>query len=289
MGFLSNLFSKQTCSFCNKEVGMTKRKKLRDKNYICSDCEKNCSAYIEVSDFDKDFIREHMEYMKKQDALYKKEVEQLDKKEKERFVNAWNGIVFIDSIGMMEIVSPKYDKKNVKELFRYDQIQDFNYYTVDNTSGEGKKYSESGIEIIFRCPLDENGWTNRENTGGRQHPYVRKIRIPFEKNTDDSTGGSLAKNHLNELFGMASENFVGSIKDSFVGTGKQKAQAKAKVDAIKSLGKLAKSAITKDEEGIESSKKGLNTSTQDLLDATYNYGARYTKIADDAEKRAWKN
>ena len=34
MGFLSNLFSKQTCSFCNKEVGMTKRKKLRDKNYL---------------------------------------------------------------------------------------------------------------------------------------------------------------------------------------------------------------------------------------------------------------
>ena len=39
---------------------------LNDKNYICKNCEKMCSAYIEVSNFDSDFILKHIEYMKKQ-------------------------------------------------------------------------------------------------------------------------------------------------------------------------------------------------------------------------------
>ena len=283
------LFSKEKCELCEKEAGILGRKKLNDKKYICKDCEKNCSAYIEVSNFNTEFIKQHIEYMKNQNMLYKKEVEPLDKKIKERFVSAWNGIVFIDSIGMFEIVSPKYDKKNVKELFRYDQVQDFRYYTVDNTSQEGKKYSEAGIEIIFRCPIDENGWTNKEISDGKQHPYVRKIRIPFEKDTDDATCGSLAKAHLNKLFGRASENFVGSIKEEFTGTGTQRAQAKAGIESLKSLGTLVKSAIQKDDEGIENSKEDMLKATQDMLNATFNYGARYTQIADDAERRAWNS
>lgn len=283
------LFSKEACCFCNKEVGLLSRKKIKNKNYICKDCEKNCSAYIEVSNFDSEFLTQHIEYMKKQNTLYEKEVEPLDKKEKERFVSGWDGIVFIDSIGMFEIISPKYNKKTVKELFRYDQVQDFEYYTVENSSQEGKKYSEAGIEITFRCPIDENGWTNNEVAGGRQHPYVSKIRIPFEKNTDDANCGSLAKAHLNKLFGRASESFLGSIKEDFVGTGKERAQAKAGIDSLKALGNLAKSAITKDSEGLENAKNEIANAATDMLNATYNFGAKYTQIADDAEKRAWND
>jgi len=281
------LFSKEACCFCNKEVGLLSRKKIKNKNYICKDCEKNCSAYIEVSNFDSEFLTQHIEYMKKQNTLYEKEVEPLDKKEKERFVSGWDGIIFIDSIGMFEVISPKYNKKTVKELFRYDQVQDFEYYTVENSSQEGKKYSEAGIEITFRCPIDENGWTNNEVAGGRQHPYVSKIRIPFEKNTDDANCGSLAKAHLNKLFGRASESFLGSIKEDFTGTGQERAQAKAGIDSIKALGKMAKSAIQNDSQGLENAKNEISNAAIDMLNATFNYGARYTQIADDAENRAW--
>ena len=204
-------------------------------------------------------------------------------------MSAWNGIIFIDSIGMFEVISPKYDKKNVKELFRYDQVQDFSYYTIENSSQDGKKYSEAGIEIVFKCPIDENGWTNNQNTMGRQHPYVSKIRIPFEKNTDDATCGSLAKAHLNKLFGRQSDDFIGSIKEEFTGTGTQRAQAKAGIDSLKALGSLSKSAIKKDDEGIENSKTDMLNATKDMLNATFDYGARYTQVADDAEKRAWNN
>ena len=56
MGFLSNLFSKQTCAFCDKEVGALSRKKLHDGNYICKECEKNCSAFLDPSRFDIEYM-----------------------------------------------------------------------------------------------------------------------------------------------------------------------------------------------------------------------------------------
>ena len=59
------LFSKEECCFCNKKVGMLSRKKLRDKKYICRDCEKNCSAFIDISKFDSEYAKQHFEYMKK--------------------------------------------------------------------------------------------------------------------------------------------------------------------------------------------------------------------------------
>lgn len=58
------LFSKEECCFCNKKVGMLARKKLRDKKYICKDCEKNCSAFIDISKFDSEYVKQHFEYMK---------------------------------------------------------------------------------------------------------------------------------------------------------------------------------------------------------------------------------
>ena len=101
MGFFSELFSKQTCAFCEKQVGALSRKKLKDKNFICKDCKKNCSAFLEPSAFDTEYLRNHMEYMKKQDVLYKKEFETLEKNKRERFVHeGYYGLEFADEIAM---------------------------------------------------------------------------------------------------------------------------------------------------------------------------------------------
>lgn len=132
------LFSKEECCFCNQNVGILSRKKIRDKKYICKDCEKNCSAFIDVSKFDSEYIKQHFEYMKKQDKLYKQEFEPLSKEEKLRTFYQFNGIVFADSIAMFEVITPKTEKKNYKELFRYDQIKDYDIYTVLNNTENGK-------------------------------------------------------------------------------------------------------------------------------------------------------
>lgn len=38
---------------------------------------------------------------------------------------------------MFEVIDPKAEKRNYKELFRYDQIRNYKVYVVENT-GEGK-------------------------------------------------------------------------------------------------------------------------------------------------------
>ena len=55
------------------------------------------------------------------------------------------------------------------------------------------------------------------------------------------------------------------------------------------MGNLAKAAIQNDSEGMENAKSELKNAASDMMNATFNYGAKYTQIADDAEKRAWEN
>lgn len=290
MGFLSNLFSKQTCAFCEKEVGALGRKKLKDGNYICKECEKNCSAFIDPSRFDTEYIKKHMEYMKKQDILYKKEFETLDKKQKERIVReGYYGIVFADDIAMFEVVDPKASKRNYKELFRYDQIKDYEIYAKPNNSTEdGKKYSEVGVKIKMNCKIgmDAVGMSDIEKR--LAHPYVEEFNILCERNTDHESGTNLIIGHLNKIFGRASGTVFGSIKESIVGTEHERQGYKAGADALKALGSMAKSKITGNEEDAEKAKEKFEQAQESGFAYLSENRSKYTKIANEVEKRAWE-
>jgi len=290
MGFLSNLFSKQTCAFCNNEVGTLSRKKLADKNYICKECEKNCSAFIDPARFDTEYIKYHMEYMKKQDILYKKEFESLDKKQKERIVHeGYFGIEFADDIAMFEVIDPKANKRNYKELFRYDQIKDYEIYTKANTSSEEeKKYAEVGVKIKMNCQIGPNAVGMSDTEKKLAHPYVEELNILCARNEDYTTATNLIIGHLNKIFGRASDTVFGSIKESFTGTGHERQAYKAGADALKAFGSMAKAKVTGNEEDAQKAKEKM----ENAVDSGFAYFSEnrstYTKIANEAEKRAWR-
>ena len=291
MSFLSKLFSKQKCSFCNEEVGALKRKKLHDGNYICKECEKNCSVFLDPARFDIEYIKKHMDYMKKQDTLYKKEFETLDKKKKERFVHeGYYGLEFADDIAMFEVINPKANKRNYKELFRYDQIKDYETYAKPNTStGDGqKKYSEVGIKIKMNCQIGMNAVGNSEIENRLSHPYVEELNIICARNTDNNNDGTWAIEHLNKIFGRASGTGFGSIKESFTGTGHERQGYKAGADALKALGSFAKSKITGSEEDAEKAKENLKQATDSGIAYMSENRSKYTEIANEVEKRAWE-
>jgi len=291
MGFLSNMFSKQTCAFCGNEVGALSRKKLHDGNYICKECEKNCSAFIDPSRFDTEFIKQHMEYMKKQDILYKKEFETLDKKQRARFVHeGYYGLEFADEIAMFEVIDPKANKKNYKELFRYDQIKDYEVYAKpNNTTGEGqKKYSEVGITIKMSCQIGIDAVGNSEVENKLSHPYVEELNILCARNTDisnDNTSGAIG--HLNQIFGRPSNTVFGAMKESFTGTAHERQGYKAGADALKALGSLAKSKITENEEDAEEAKAKMQEAVESGFAYMSENRSKYTKVADSVEARAW--
>ena len=68
--FFKNIFGKKSCALCGKECGMMHRSKIKNKEFLCSDCGNLCSKYIRLSELTLDEIKEHIEYMKRQNRLY---------------------------------------------------------------------------------------------------------------------------------------------------------------------------------------------------------------------------
>ena len=211
MGFFSNLLSKQKCELCEKEVGALSRTKLQDGKYICYDCRKNTSAFAPIAKYTLDDVKKHIEYMKKQNEFYEKVFSKLPDNELVKCIKiGFPSITFADSIGIFEIENSDTKKKNYKELFRYDQIKDFEVYTKKNTaSGDNqKKYSETGVKIIIDSAADIANFAANDDEKKHLHPYAKEFIIPVSRNVDNKDGGMIEK-HLNEIFGRPNGKFAG--------------------------------------------------------------------------------
>lgn len=288
------LFSKEPCVICGNKVGFLSRKRLVNKEgYICKECEKKCSEFINVGHFTKADIEEHIKYMEKQNKLYKEAFELLDKSHKARFVSISTGVEFADEIAMFKVVSPKANKKVYQELFRYDQINHYEPYFKENTnSNSDKKYSEVGLTIHLNCSRRGFGEAEGSVTGAGArnfHPYVKELRIPTARNVNDFSHVGL-KDYLDKLFGKYEDNsVVGSIKSSFVGTNKERAEMKVAAEGLKALGSLAKSKMTKNEADSEKASENMEALKNDALDLATGNRASYTKIANEVEDRILNN
>ena len=255
MGIFGKLFSKQTCAICGKEVGALSRTKLKDGNYICSDCRKNASRLFRLGYHDLEATKKHLEYMEKANELYEKEFAPLIDKDEVDYCHHHGShkIGFADSIGMFEIISPEMKKSSKKELFRYDQIDSFGpYYNVNSSSGEGqKKYSEYGVLIKMRCAEDFAQMKASEKEKALMHPYAIELKIPIQHNVDNPSGGDRIFSHLATIFGG---------KDS---------------DTMKAANSVASVLL------------GAPTATMiPFADFSGANRAKYTKLADEVEKRA---
>ena len=98
--FFKKRFGKQICAFCGQEVGMLKRDKIKNDEFICHDCRRTCSRYIQVYRFTKDDLLGHMEYIKRQGKL----VESISALRGYRIPSASRqGIIFYDEVGMFRV------------------------------------------------------------------------------------------------------------------------------------------------------------------------------------------
>lgn len=286
MGLFSNLFSKQTCELCEKEVGALSRVKLNDGTYICSDCRKNTSAFINIQKCTIDEVRKHIEYMKKQNEFYEQKFATLSDKEVVRCVRVgYAGIVFADSLAMFEIINADTKKKNYKELFRYDQIKDFEIYAKENSGTEEnqKRYAETGVRIIMDSAADIGNFSANDEQKKRLHPYAMEFILPVARNVDYKDGGMI-KNHLNKIFGRPDETLFGSIKEKFTGTAHERAGYQAANDAVNAFASFAKGKISGDEKEMENAKEKLNTAINSGMAYASENRTEYAKIADDAER-----
>lgn len=274
-------FSKQPCAFCGNEVGMMKRDKIKDKEFICHDCRRTCSQYIQVYRHTKDELLGHMEYMKRQGKLY----EQLEGKFSLVVPSATikQSVEFYDDYGMFRIRDRDTDNRYAKEFIRYDQVAKYEPYLEEGEpqeAGKPKVFGECGVDITLVGANDDPGQLKK---GLRAHPYITEtIRVCL--NNRDKHIGELEVNqvisHFNGIFGV-NDDTKGLF--NFGPTTQQKRE----LEAMKAMGGMFKEAIkaAKTGEVSEEAAAQVADAMKKVDDAATSGLSKYTRLADEAEAK----
>ncbi len=287
MGFFSNLFKKQGCTLCGKEAGALGRTKLKDGEYVCSDCVRGCSRYVRASEFTKDELVEHMEYMKKQGRIFDQCFAEA-KGDTFPSTNREQRITFYDEMGMFLIGDYKNnDHKLYPELFRYDQVAAWEPYVKYGSPKEGSKekpFQEYGVKITLYKPADLSGALKQDTIGMRSHPYVKHpITICFSKNEKDY------EQHDYSYDVMSKFDFIFGVNDDKRGLFSFRSKdEKRKDQALKDMGKMLSAAAKAAKAGEDSEEMAAAMEqfdkTKESADAALSRGvSRYSNAADAVE------
>ena len=273
-------FGKQTCAFCGKEVGMMGRDKIKNDEFICSDCKRTCSRYIQVYRYTKDELLGHMEYMKRQGKL----VESMEGLKERRVPSAGRqGILFYDEAGMFRIYDMDKDHRYAMEMIRYDQVAKYEPYLDEaepDEPGKEKVFSECGVKLTLVGGMDD---LSQMPKGLRAHPYIMQ-EITVKVNDRDKHIGELDVNqiigHFNHIFGVGDDT-KGLF--SFGPTTQQKREGAA----LKAMGSMFGAAIqaAKTGEVPEDAAAKVADAMNKVDDAATSGLAKYSRLADEAEAK----
>lgn len=278
--FFKKTFGKQTCAFCGNEVGMMSRDKIKNDEFICSDCKRTCSRYIQVYRMTKDELLGHMEYMKRQGKL----VESMEGLKERRVPSAGRqGILFYDEAGMFRIYDMDKDHRYAMEMIRYDQVAKYEPYLDEaepDEPGQEKLFGECGVKLTLVGGADD---LSQMPKGVRAHPYITQ-EITVKVNDRDKHIGELDVNqiigHFNHIFGVGDDT-KGLF--SFGPTTQQKREGAA----LKAMGGMFGAAIkaAKNGEISEDAAAKVSDAMNKVDDAATSGLAKYTRLADEAEAK----
>ena len=274
--FFKKRFGKQICAFCGQEVGMLKRDKIRNDEFICHDCRRSCSQYIQVYRMTKDELLGHMEYMKRQGKL----VESISKLRGYRIPSASRqGIIFYVEVGMFRVYNGDKDDKYAMEMIRYDQVAKYEPYCIETEpaeAGKEKEFKEGGVKITL-----VGGQTDlsRMPKGLRAHPYItEEITIQLDKTNMTYVDNII--HHFDNIFGVHDDT-KGMF--SFGPTKQQKREG----EALKAMGGMFKEAIKAAKTGAvsEDAAAKVQDAMNKVDDAATGGLAKYSRLADEAEAK----
>ena len=274
--FFKKRFGKQVCAFCGQEVDMLKRDKIKNDEFICHDCRRTCSRYIQVYRFTKDELLGHMEYMKRQGKL----VESLSELRGYRIPSASRqGIIFYDEVGMFRVYNSDKDDKYPMEMIRYDQVAKYEPYLIESEPsepGKEKEFKEGGVKITLVGGQND---LSQMPKGLRAHPYITgEITIQLDKN--NMTYAENIIQHFGTIFGVHDDT-KGLF--SFGPTTQQKRER----EAMKAMGGMFKEAIkaAKSGEVSEEAAAKVTDAMNKVDDAATSGLAKYSRLADEAEAK----
>ncbi len=290
MGLFDKLFKKQNCTVCGKECGTLGRTKLRDGEYVCNECIRDCSRYVRASEMTKEELLEHMAYMKQQERLY---AECFEPAKKSSFPSTGReqSIRFCDEIGMFEIADFKNrDRKNNHELFRYDQVAECEPYVKYGMAKDGAKekpFEEYGVTITLLTPREVAPGASEEMLKRRSHPYVKHpMTVCLSKDEKEFLKRDEAANivyKFDYIFGV-NDDRKGLF--SFGASKNEKRERQAQVDMAKMLSAAMKAAKAGEDSPEMAAAEEQFVQAKTSADAHLTHGLSvYTAAADAAEEK----
>lgn len=278
--FFKKTFGKQTCAFCGNEVGMMKRDKIKNDAFICSDCRRTCSRYIQVYRLTKDELLGHMAYMERQGKL----VESMEGQKARRVPSAGRqGILFYDEAGMFRIYDMDKDHRYAMEMIRYDQVAHYEPYIDEaepDEPGKEKVFGECGVKLTLVGSADD---LSQKPKGLRAHPYITQ-EITVCVNDREKDIGMMDVDHIighfNYIFGV-NDNTKGLF--SFGPTKQQKREGAALKAMTGMFGAAIQAARTG--EVPEDAAAKVADAMNKVEDAATGGLALYSRLADEAEAK----
>ena len=275
--FFKKRFGKQICAFCGQEVGMMKRDKIKNDEFICSDCKRTCSRHIQVYRFTKDELLGHMEYMKRQGKL----VESISELKGYRIPSASRqGIIFYDEVGMFRVYNGDKDSKHPMEMIRYDQVAKYEPYCIEtepSEAGKSKEFKEGGVKITL---VGGQADLSQMPKGLRAHPYITtEITIQLDKSNMIYVDNII--HHFDGIFGV-NDDRTGLFNRR---PSKQKQREQESMLAMTGMFTEAIKVAKNGGEVSEESVAKFNDAMEKAADAETRGLAKYSRLADEAEAK----
>lgn len=287
MGLFQNLFGKKTCALCGAECGVMHRDKIKNKEYVCSDCARKCSAFVRLSEMDKAEVENHIAYMERQEKLYQEVFSKAQKHECYPSAVTKQGIQFADECGMLTILDRDNSKRKVNhELIRYDQIASYERYEEREKASEAGKpdvFKERGVKLRLVNAMDRIDDTSPMGKKGlRPHPYIkREIKVVFNTKESDTDYTDNCVAHLDYIFGVHDDEH-GLF--SFGMNKKEKRDLMGAVAFAKTAAEAVKVAKNGEESLTDEKKAEIEQNMNAMADAQTGGLAEYTRRANKAEE-----
>lgn len=185
------LFSKETCGFCNKEVGILSRTKTADGTYICKECKTLCSPYFkEFKKKSASDIERHMEYMRRCqetfDTVFSRDSAVVTeiRPSRAKIVADYDHRLFYLDI-------PGQKKKKYREVFSFDDLLGFTLdrqtYVEEEDDEEEEGFSRGPQKEVV---LDDLGIRLRV-----RNPWYSSVYLPIRTgDTSDPSEIAQAEN-----------------------------------------------------------------------------------------------
>ena len=193
------LFSKESCCFCGKEVGLMSRTKLVDGNYICDECKHLTHPFIRIDHLNRDKVASLMQEMEENEAHF--QATNWRERKRRHGADTW---IFYDNYETGEFALYSPETKRYKNHFVYDMamVRPFDRALAN---------SDMRLPLLTQQQYKDSITLTQKEMGGKPDGWV--MHIPYfreDMNIDIKFPAAMKEDDVRYVFDSARQ-IIGNV------------------------------------------------------------------------------